>query len=253
MRRRRSAVCVSPRVCSGSGRLASDGHPHRLGRSPVRRVPLPRAVPVRRPVGRSRHDPQRQLPCAHSRRRRGGEGRVGLRVDDARQRVGVSRRVPRRGSRSHEGAGRRAPAADGRVRRTRSSDRPLPSARARVSARRGGRVHHARAPGAHPEALHARRRQRLRCGDSRRLRQGVRRERLRDLRSVVHDARSVGGPRCCVQGGVPRSIRAVCAACDDAPLPFDWGQRSAGGCGRPDADQRWLARDASKSGSRETG
>ena len=34
--------------------------------------------------------------------------------------------------------------------------------------------------------MHARRRERVRRGDSRRLRQGVRRQRLRDLRPIVH-------------------------------------------------------------------
>ena len=244
---------LPPSSGTGRGDLAPDRHPHRVGRPPIRGVPLPRPVPVRRPVGRSRHHPQRELPRADPRRRRGGEGRVGLRIDDARQRVGISRRIPRRRSRRDEGARRRAPAADGVVRRTRASDRPLPGARARVSARRGRRVRRTRAPVAHPEALHARRRQRVRRRDPRCLRQGVRRELLRDLRPVVHAARPVRRSRRRVQGGVPRSLRTVDAACDDTGLSFDRRERSAGGRRRPDAHQRWVARDASKSGSRETG
>ena len=54
-------------------------------------------------------------------------------------------------------------------------------AAADVSAARGLRR-------AHSQAVHARRRQRVRRGDSRRVRQGVRRELLRDVRPVVHDA-----------------------------------------------------------------
>ena len=68
------AVCAAPilplAACRSNSApavivLAPHRHPHRLGRPPVRGVPLPRAVPVRRPLGRSRDDPQRQLPRAH--------------------------------------------------------------------------------------------------------------------------------------------------------------------------------------------
>ena len=65
------------RRCAGGRRLPPDRHPHRLGRPPVRGVPLSGAVPVRRTIGRSRDDPQRELPRAHDGRCDGGKTRGG--------------------------------------------------------------------------------------------------------------------------------------------------------------------------------
>ena len=88
----------------GAHRSAPHRHAHRRGPSHLRGVPLSGALSVRRAVGRSRHPPQRHLPRAHQRRPRG----VGLRVDDAGQRLGVSRRLAGCRARRDEGAGRRA-------------------------------------------------------------------------------------------------------------------------------------------------
>ncbi len=130
------------------------------------------------------------------------------------------------------------------LRRARPSDRSLSCARARVPARCRRGLVGARARRAHPQAVHARRRQRVRRGDSRRLRQGVRRQQLRDLRLVVHDARPVARPRAGVQGRVPRSLRPGRAARDDPGLSFGRRERSARGGRRPDADRRRAAEDA---------
>ena len=71
---------------------------------------------------------------------------------------------------------------------TRPSHRSVPRARARVPRAAAADVSaRARAAGADPQALHARRRQRVRRRHPRRVRQGVRRELLRDLRPVVHE------------------------------------------------------------------
>ena len=155
-------------------RHAPHRHSHRLGRPPVRGVSLPRAVPVRRTIGRSGDGPQRQLPRADNRRERC----VGLRVDDARQRLGVSRRAARARSGGDESPGRRAAARDGGLRRAWPSHRSLSRARARISARRRHGFWCSDPPDANSEAVHARRRERVRRRDSRRVRQGVRRQRL---------------------------------------------------------------------------
>ena len=115
--------------------------------------------------------------CARMGGRRGRQGGVGLRLDDARQRVGVSRRRAGRRPRRDEGAGRRAAAGDGGVRRARPSDRSLPRARARVPPRRrGGLVEPARSPSPIPKLCTLVVASAFDAGDSRRLRQGVRRE-----------------------------------------------------------------------------
>ena len=90
-----------PRTCRDRGspeRYSDPGSPSR-----VRGLPVPRAVPVRRPIRRSGHAPERQVPRAHQRRPR----IVWLRLDDAGQRVGVSRAPPGRGARRDAGARRR--------------------------------------------------------------------------------------------------------------------------------------------------
>ena len=129
-----------------------------------------------------------ELPGAHRRRPRG----LGLRVDDARQRVGVSRGLAGRRPRRDEGACRRAARRHRRLRRDGPSDRSLPRARAGVSARRGRRCRAAQAlptpipklctlvvASAFDAALH----------DAYGKAFGA--EQLRDLRPRVHEPRSV--------------------------------------------------------------
>ncbi len=89
-----------------------------------------------------------------------------------------------------------------------------------------------------PEALRARRRQRVRRRPSRRVRQGVQDELLRHVRSVVRQPGSVRRSGLGVQGRVSRSLRAVGAAAGDARVSLGWGERSARGERRARADRR---------------
>ena len=87
-------------------------------------------------------------------------------------------------------------------------DRSVSGARAAVL-RAAAAVSQAQAlPVADPQALHAGGRQRVRRRHPRRLRQGVRRELLRDVRPAVHDAatcRTISAPA--FKGEYPRSLR----------------------------------------------
>ena len=219
-----AAACgLCRRPCSRRHRFSAHRHWHRRGDPPVRGLQVPGALSVRRSNGRQRDADQRQLPGENGRR----EGSVGLRVDDAGKRLGVSGGVPGRWAGRHEGAGRRVEPDHRGLSREGASRRSVSRARNTVSARRRGAVERARTVGSDSEALHARRRQCVRRRDSRRLRQGVRRELLRDLRSVVHDPRPVARSRPRVQGGVSRSVRPGHASCEHAGVPFRRRQRSA--------------------------
>ena len=115
-------------MVAGRPRVAPARCPDCRGPAHVRGASLPRAVPVRRAHRRPRHHPERQLPCPDRRR----HGRLGLRVDAAGERLGVSRGALRRQPRRDDVARRRAAPAHRRVRRQRPSDRPVPRARARL-------------------------------------------------------------------------------------------------------------------------
>ena len=204
-------------------------HPRRRRRSRLRGASLPDALPVRRSFGGSGHHPQCQLPGSH---RRGSRG-LGLRIDDARQRLGLSWRVARDRARRDDRARRRDVPRHGRMRRDRASHRSVPRARAGIPPLGRGGHTRARPARAHPEAVHARRRQRLRRRAARRVWQGVRGEQLRHVRIHVHAARSVARPRRGVHGRVPRSLRAGVAAAAHAGVPLRRRERSARVRGRP--------------------
>ena len=189
---------------SGRVRCPPDRHPYRRGPPRLRGLHLSRAVHVRRTLGLRRHAPERRRPGAHRKR----EGGLGLRVDAARQCLVVPQRAVRCLARSDAGAGRRSAPHHRRLHGAWASCRSGPCARSGVPARRGRGQPHPVAAGVDSEALHAGRREPVRCGASRRIRQGVRRQRLRDLHARVHERRLVARPRAGVQGRVSRSLRA---------------------------------------------
>ena len=118
------------------------------------------------------------LPAAH-RRRAGGRG---LRIDDPGQRLGLPRRLARGGPGGDARPGRAAGPHHRRLHGERAPDGPVPRAGAGVPARRRRAVARAAAAHRHPQAGHPGGGQRLRRGPARRLRQGLRAERLPDLR-----------------------------------------------------------------------
>ncbi len=208
-------------MVAGRPRVAPARCPDRRGPAHVRGASLPRAVPVRRAHRRPRHDPERRPPCPDRRR----HGRLGLRVDAAGERLGVPGGALRRQPRRDDVARRRAAPAHRGVRRQRPSDRPVSRARARLRQGRGGHVARAAADRPDSEAVHAGGGERVRRRPPRCLRQGLRRQLLRDVRCRLHAPRPVARPRACLRGGVPRSLRAVGAAGTDAGLPFGRRQR----------------------------
>ncbi len=114
-------------------------------------------------------------------RTNGGREVVWLRLDDARERLGVPGRFPGRRPRRDADARRPAARRHRGLRRQRASDRSVPGARTRVPARRRRRLARAVAADSDSQAVHAGGRERVRRGDPRRLRQSVRPERVRDL------------------------------------------------------------------------
>ena len=227
---------------SSRHRAPPDRYSYCRGCARVRGVPLPDAVSVRRPYRGPRHAVERQLPCAHGR----GAGGLGLRVDDARERVGVSRRLAGGRPRRDGGARRGIADADRRVRRQRPSDRSVPRAGAGVSPRRGRRLARSRPAGPDSQALHAGRGEPLRRRRPRRLWQGVRAQLLRDLRPRVHEPRPLPRPGVGVQGGVPGSLHPGEAAGGDAGVPLGRRERSARSGRRADADRRRAAQYAGR-------
>ena len=212
-------------------RVPPHRYPRRQRRSSLRGVSLPRALPVRRAHGRSRDDPQRQLPCADGRRPRG----LGIRVDDARQRLGLPRGAARRRARRHDRAGDRAAA------QTAACDEaghPIDLFRALEPAylRAADAVSRARAlatpmpklctlvvASAFDAAIH----------DAYGKAFGVSCYETYGPRFMRRDLSQDLGPA--VQGRVSGSLRAVRAPADDAGVPLRRGVRSARGrpmCGR---------------------
>ncbi len=181
-----------------------------------------------------------QLPRAHGQRTRG----VGFRVDAARQRVGVSGGPLRDRPWRDAGAGRRGPQADRRLRRGGASGRPGTRARSSVceGRQRAGAVEVAALPDT--AARGAGRLERVRRGAPRRVRQGVRRQLVRDLRVEIHEPRSVTRSGQGVQGRVSRSLRAGASAADDAGVSFRRRERPAGTGRREDEAGRRAAQYA---------
>ena len=220
-------------------RVAPDRRAHRRGPARLPAVPLPGPVHVRRAPGGRDHPAERALPAAHRRRPRGAR----LRIDDPGQRLGVPRRLARGGAGGAAGAGRSPgrrhprPATSAGTRWI--SGMALEPAFARASAQLSRR---AEAAGADPAAGDAGGGQRLRRRHPRRLRQGVRAQRLPDLRRRFRHRRSVPPPGPRLPGRIPRSLPGARPPPHPARVPLDRRQRSAGGGRREAAAGRRAAR-----------
>ena len=186
---------------------------------------------------------------------RTGDGRrgVGLRIDDARQRLGVSGGAARRRPRRDEGAGRRAarrrppPATSAAIRSIcfARSSRSICARAGRVSRRAAlptpiPKLCTLVVASAFDAAIH----------DAYGKAFGV--SATRPTAATFMTPRPVARPRRRVQGRVPRSLRAGRAARDDAGVPFGRRERSARGRATCARGSTTGCRTRSRSGFRAT-